>query len=71
MDKRKKSKGNIEFQDSNFYFDDCPICCALKKAEEEGKNLTITELKQSFKEATAKAAVVEGPLIEDAENEVN
>jgi hypothetical protein len=47
-----------KFQDSEFYFDDCPICRVMKKAENEGKDITYDELKKAFKEAKAKGAVV-------------
>lgn len=33
------------------YFDDCLICQATKKAEEEGKNLSVEELKEVFRKA--------------------
>jgi len=50
-----KSK-KILFSNSPFYFDNCPICEAMKKAEEEGKNLTAKELKQAFGRAKKKGA---------------
>lgn len=33
------------------YFDDCYICQQTKKAEEEGKNLSVEELKEIFEKA--------------------
>lgn len=47
------------------YFDDCPTCQAMKKAEKEGRNLTEKELLESFKEAKKKGAIVGGKLLED------
>lgn len=38
------------------YFDDCTICQATKEAEEKGKSLTESELKQAFKKAKKKSA---------------
>jgi len=56
-----KSK-KILFSSSPFYFDDCPICQAMKKAEEEGRSLTIRELKQAFKKAKKKGTIVGGKI---------
>lgn len=47
------------------YFDDCPVCRAMKEAEESGRSLSEEELKQLFKEAEKKGAVVGGPLMEN------
>jgi hypothetical protein len=33
------------------FYDDCPICRAMKKAEEEGRGLSEKELKKAFQEA--------------------
>lgn len=58
----KKKKTNIKFQDSEYYFDDCPICQLMKKAEDERRILTAGELKQAFKKAKNKGAVVGGSM---------
>lgn len=50
------------------YFDDCPVCQAMKKAEEKGKSLTTEELKEAFKKAKEKGAVVGGKLLEEDNN---
>lgn len=42
------------------YFDDCPICRAMKKAEEEGRNLSLAELRAAFKAAKDQGAAVGG-----------
>ncbi|MBI2622827.1 MAG: hypothetical protein HYW64_01910 [Candidatus Levybacteria bacterium] len=42
--KRKKSK---DWE----YFDDCYVCQAMKKSEEEGRELGIEELKEVFRKA--------------------
>lgn len=52
--KKTKINNHIKFQNSDFYFDDCPICQATKKAEDEGRNLNFSELKVAFKEANKK-----------------
>jgi glutaredoxin len=44
----KKSKKQTKFSKTGFYFDDCPICQAMKKAEDAGKNLSLLELKKAF-----------------------
>jgi len=36
------------------YFDDCEICKAMKKAEEQGKNLNEHELRRAFKRQAKK-----------------
>lgn len=41
----------------------------MKKAEEEGKVITISDYKQVLKEAKKKGAVVGGPLVEEIEEE--
>lgn len=41
-------------------FDDCPICQALKKAKEEGREPTMSEMKEAFQKAKEQGAVVGG-----------
>jgi len=48
------------FDDSEHFFDDCPICQAMK----EGKT-SASELKEAFKEAEKKGAVVGGSLVKE------
>lgn len=36
---------------SNEYFDDCPVCRAMKKAVEEGRELSANELEEAFVKA--------------------
>lgn len=40
------------------FFDDCPICQAMKKAEEENRDLSLEELQESFREAKKQGAIV-------------
>ena len=42
-------------------FDDCPICRAMKAAQEEGRQLTEAELKEAFAKAKESGGVVGGP----------
>jgi hypothetical protein len=46
----KKSKSSKE-PANEFLFDDCPICQAMKKAQERGFDLSYEELQQAFSEA--------------------
>lgn len=46
-DKKKHKKDSGD----DFYFDDWPICRAMKKAEEKGRQLSSEELKKAFDEA--------------------
>lgn len=46
----------------DFFFDDCPICRAQKRADDEGRNITMEELDTAFREAEAAGAVTGRPL---------
>ena len=50
----KKSKDDEEF------FDDCPVCQAMKLAKERGREPTLEELKEAFKKAKGGGAIVSG-----------
>lgn len=63
MSKAKK----VKFSDSDFYGDDCEICRAMKEAEERGRDLTESELLESFRKARGKGAVVGGEFFEKEE----
>lgn len=39
----------IRFQDSEFYFHNCPICEGMRHAEDEDRELGAIELKRLFK----------------------
>ena len=58
--KQKNKKDEFEF------FDDCPICQAMKA----GKN-SMKDLKKAFREAEKKGAVVGGTLFENQKNKKN
>ena len=55
----KKNKNNDQ------YFDDCPICQATKKAEEQNRDLSLEELKEAFKESKKKGGIVGGEMFEE------
>lgn len=42
------------------FFDDCPVCQAMKSAQQNGKMPTQEELKEAFKKAKEKGAIVGG-----------
>ena len=45
--------------------DDCPICRAMKKAQEQGREPTSEELKEAFKKAKEGGAMVGGEWFEN------
>ena len=47
--KKQKSKRD------DFMFDDCPVCQAMKKADEQGRELSLPELKKAFAKANKKS----------------
>lgn len=52
--KNEKEGQTILVSSSNTYYDDCPICQAMKKAEEEGRSLSEKEVKEAFAKANKK-----------------
>lgn len=55
-----KSKSQL----GNFIFDDCPICRAMKAADEQGRGLTESELREAFKKAKGKTVSLGGKTLE-------
>jgi len=47
------------------FFDDCPICQAMKLAKEQGREPTLEELKEVFKKAKEGGAMVGGEWFEN------
>lgn len=41
-------KGVTREDDALVYFDDCPICAAVKRADEEGRDITFQELMTAY-----------------------
>lgn len=66
MVKKKKSKKEelevklVDKFDKEDLFDDCPVCQATKAAQEQGRELTLEELKEAFRKAKEKGAIVGG-----------
>lgn len=46
--------------DGNIFFDDCPICRAMRAAEESGRELSLPELHEAFMEAEKAGGKVGG-----------
>ena len=47
------------------FFDDCPICQVVKAAKEQGREPTLSELKEAFKKAKDNGAIVGGDWFEE------
>lgn len=61
MKKQKiKQSEQILVNSEDSYFDDCPVCRAMKEAEEKGKNLNMVEIAEAFGKAKKQGAVVGG-----------
>ena len=58
--------GNKKIKKEEF-FDDCPICRAMKAAQEQGRESTSEELKEAFKKAKEEGAVVGGEWFEKSQ----
>ncbi len=66
--KQKKEEFEVELVDkfdNEDLFDDCPICQAMKFAKEQGREPTLSELKEAFKKAKDGGAVVGGEWFEE------
>ena len=64
MKKKKKESPFTLVSSSEEYFDDCPICQTLKKAKEEGREITLRELQEAMGKAQKQGAIVGGKLWE-------
>lgn len=64
MKKKKKEPAFTLISSSEDYFDDCPICQALKKAKEEGREITLSELQEAMGKAQKQGVIVGGKLWE-------
>lgn len=47
--KAKRYSSRKKANRDDFYFDDCAICRGMKETEEQGKNLSLEELRALFK----------------------
>ncbi len=50
------------------YFDNCPICEAQRKADDQGRALTTQEMAEAFREVKEQGHVVGGSIF-DEDNE--
>ena len=57
----KNKKDDIFLIGPEDYFDDCPICQEMKKAEKEGRGLTENEIKLAFEESKKVGGLVGFP----------
>ncbi|KKP67524.1 MAG: hypothetical protein UR68_C0001G0090 [Candidatus Roizmanbacteria bacterium GW2011_GWA2_35_19] len=64
-EKTKMSK--ILVSSSNKYFDDCPICQAMKEAEREKRDLSENEITQAFKKTKKVKNSIVGNLPDEPE----
>lgn len=55
--KKTKTRKITRYQDSDFYFDDCAICQAMKTGEDRGYDLSLEELQAAFKKANKQKRV--------------
>ena len=53
-EKKNEKEKKVLVSSPGSYFDDCPICRAMKKAEEEGRAISEDELKEAFAKANEK-----------------
>lgn len=53
----KQKEIRIDKCPDEFYFDDCPICRAMRAVDERGVLLSTQELKRVFKEANTKKGI--------------
>lgn len=51
MPKKKTTPKNPKSPNDDFLFDDCPICQAMKQAQERGYDLSYEELQVAFAQA--------------------
>ena len=66
---KEKTVRKDTFEDSDF-FDDCSVCQATKFAQEKGRMPTLRELKEAFRKAKEKGAIVGGKWFEEVPTEV-
>lgn len=64
-------EAKIEAENKWEYFDDCPVCQAMKFAEENGRYPTSSELREAFKKAKEKGAVVGGEWFKEPDTPKN
>ncbi len=66
MSKKSKRKiAQVRPVTSGDYFDDCPVCQAMKQAGERGRDMSFDELTNAFREAKKQGAVVGGKIFDE------
>jgi len=50
----------VSKKDKNQYYDDCPVCLAQQKADDEGRDITMDELMDAMREAKKQGGIVGG-----------
>lgn len=65
MKNKELKNENINEEEGEEFFDDCPICQLMKAAKEHGREPTLEELKEAFKKAKEQGAVVGGQWFEN------
>lgn len=45
-------------EDKGRFYDDCPVCLAQKKADEEGRDITESEILEAFEKSRKKGGIV-------------
>ena len=65
MKNKELKNENINEEEGEEFFDDCPICQLMKAAKEQGREPTLEELKEAFKKAKEQGAVVGGQWFEN------
>lgn len=61
----KRKKQNKQFE----YFDNCPVCQAMREAEEKGVELSDSELLEAFEKSKEKGGIVE--IVADSSSKIN
>lgn len=63
-EQKVKDESTEKFTEEDFY-DDCPICQAMKEAEKEKRELSSGELKKAFTQAKEKGGIVGGEWFDE------
>ena len=71
LKKKKLKTQKVKSPGSDFFFDDCPICRAMREAEKHGTTLSSSELVDAFTQARDKGAIVGGSLFDKREEKTN
>lgn len=65
LDYYKDLWANTESNEEDVHFDDCPLCQMMKEAEQEGRSLSLDELKSGFRKLEKENGIVGGPLLDE------